>query len=494
MIIKFLKDYNINRIVKSYNISDNDMKQLKPLVIGFDKESSLLIYKAFILCRESHKGQYRKSGEEYYKHPLEVAKICKSWGCDYEMICAALLHDVIEDTDVTYNDIELQFGKTIADMADGLSKIGENLEQTKLNKRNANFYKLIEAMKKDVRIMVVKIADRLHNMRTLHYLPIEKQKSVAKETEEIFAPIAYRLGFDLVWNEFSEIIFKVKYPLRYTILEKEYNKNQIHSISVVENNIKSSLLRYKIKCDLTSRKKSLHSIYLKMVDKNLKYKQVLDKYGIRIIVQNKMDCYIVLGIVHELYDPIPFFIKDYIASPKSNGYQSLHTAVVGPNGSPIEIQIRTKTMDDIAEKGITSHWFYKNSKKENFDWINNLLSLDIENEIDNKLVNEIIYNMKNDMNRKEIVVFDSFGTKYILPKGSTVLDLAFLINDNMALQLDYAVINKIKSSINKKIKDGDFIELFFNNEVKPTNEWLGYSKTTKAMNCLNNYFSNFKNQ
>src|SRR4051812_40201378 len=332
-------------------------------VLGYLKAPDVeSIERAYDVARAAHSGQYRASGEPYITHPLAVAKILAEWHLDAQALMAALLHDVVEDTQTTKSEISRRFGKAVADLVDGVSKIDRIEFATLQHAQAENFRKMLLAMARDVRVILIKLADRLHNMRTLDAVPTEKQERIARETLDIYAPIANRLGLISLYYELEDLGFHYLYPTRFRVLDKALKKargNRRDAVGKIEEQIQKRLKEFGVKAEVTGREKHISSIYKKMQEKNISFSEVFDIYGFRIIVPDVPSCYLAMGALHTLFKPIPGKFKDYIAIPKANGYQSLHTTLFGPFGMPIEIQIRTKDMHKVAEAGVASHWIYK---------------------------------------------------------------------------------------------------------------------------------------
>src|SRR4051812_19560418 len=332
-------------------------------VLGYLKPADVeQIERAYQVARQAHSGQYRQSGEPYITHPLAVAKILAEWHLDPQALMAALLHDVVEDTATTKAEIARTFGKSVGDLVDGVSKIDRIEFQTLQQAQAENFRKMLLAMARDVRVILIKLADRLHNMRTLQAVAPEKQERIARETLDIYAPIANRLGLIPIYYELEDLGFHYLHPTRFRVLEKALKKargNRRDAVGKIQDAIQNRLREFKVEAQVTGREKHISSIYKKMQEKNISFSEVFDIYGFRIIVPDVAACYLALGALHTFYKPIPGKFKDYIAIPKANGYQSLHTTLFGPFGMPIEIQIRTHDMHKVAEAGVASHWIYK---------------------------------------------------------------------------------------------------------------------------------------
>src|SRR5438477_1507380 len=407
-------------------------------VLGYLKPKDIeQIEQAYEVARAAHSGQYRQSGEPYITHPLAVAKILAEWNLDAQAMMAALLHDVVEDTPTTKTEIAKRFGKAVADLVDGVSKI-DRIEFATLQQAQAeNFRKMLLAMARDVRVILIKLADRLHNMRTLDAVPAEKQERIARETLDIYAPIANRLGLIALYYELEDLGFHFLHPTRFKVLDKALKRargNRRDAVGKIQDSIQSRLKDFKVEAQVTGREKHISSIYKKMQEKNISFSEVFDIYGFRIIVPDVRSCYAALGALHTFYKPIPGKFKDYIAIPKANGYQSLHTTLFGPFGMPIEIQIRTADMHRVAEAGVASHWMYKASDGDTRDveinthqWLQSLL--EIQSESGDAL--EFLEHIKVDLFPDEVYVFSPKGKIFALPKGATPIDFAYSVHTDV---------------------------------------------------------------
>ena len=394
------------------------------------------VYRAYLFGAEAHDGQRRVSGEPYITHPLAVAKILAAMRMDYKGIIAAILHDVIEDTPTAKEQLAKEFGEDVAELVDGVSKMTLISFGSKAEAQAENFRKMMLAMVKDIRVIMIKLADRLHNMRTLGVMPAEKRRRIAHETLEIYAPIANRLGMNKLRLELEDLGFAALYPTRSRILKEAITKargNRKEILQNIETSIKRRLRQENLKGEAVGREKHLYSIYQKMQSKSLSFREVFDMYAFRIIVDTVDQCYRVLGAMHNLYKPVPGKFKDYIAIPKSNGYQSLHTVLFGPYGVPIEIQIRTRDMDDVAESGVAAHWLYKlsdrnaNASARAREWLRGLLEL--QKNAGNSL--EFIENVKIDLFPDETYVFTPKGDILELPRDATVVDFAYAVHSDV---------------------------------------------------------------
>lgn len=474
---------------------DEKVKQLLNKLDYLKQEDIEQIKQAVDFIIKKHEGQKRKSGEPYYIHPIEAAKILADLKLDKTTIISALLHDVLEDTDTTYEDLKEQFGEKVAQIVDGVTKIGQYKFNSKEEAQAENFRKMIVFMSKDIRVLLVKIADRLHNMRTLEFLHEEKRKRIAKETLDIYAPLAARLGLWKIKSELEDLSFKYLYPDEYKKVEtflaqsKEVQEKYLKEKVVPE--LEKILKEAGIKAKIQYRSKHLYSIYEKTKRKNLKLKDIHDIFGIRVIVNDVGECYSVLGLIHSKWKPIPGKIKDYISLPKSNMYQALHTTVVGPEGKFVEIQIKTEKMHKIAEEGIAAHWRYKGGKElkekdlQSFIWLRRL----IEYVKDNKDSNELISSVKTDFGSEEIFVLTPKGDIITLPKGATPVDFAYQIHTEVGHKCAGAKVNGVLVPLDTKLKSGDIVEIITNPRKKPNRDWLDFVVTSKARTNIKQYIS-----
>ncbi|MDC3315553.1 bifunctional (p)ppGpp synthetase/guanosine-3',5'-bis(diphosphate) 3'-pyrophosphohydrolase [Candidatus Thioglobus sp.] len=451
------------------------------------KEEIGLVKKAHRIADRAHSGQFRKSGEPYISHPLSVALILAELKLDYLCIVAAILHDCIEDTTVTKDDVKNEFGEQVAHIVEGVSKL-TNLEFTSSSQKQAkNFQKLILAMSKDMRVMIIKLADRLHNMRTLDSMSEDKRIQKAKETSELHAPIARRLGLHSIRVELDDLCFKALHPRKHLIIKRKINKqygNQKKTISLIKAEIENRLKFEQINATVEGRQKQPSSIYNKMKNKSRKFSEVLDMHAFRIVVENTNACYQALGHIHSLYKPIPLKFKDYISVPKPNGYQSLHTVLIGPRKMFIEVQIRSQEMDFISEYGIAAHWHYKNtdepSKKLARNWMGSLL--DIQQNTDTSV--DFLENTKSDLFSDEVFVFTPGGKIIQLPLRATVLDFAYAVHTNIGKKAQKATINGSEVELSTPLKSGQTIEIIIGRFVKPKPSWLDIVVTSKAKTAI----------
>ncbi|MEQ1773993.1 MAG: bifunctional (p)ppGpp synthetase/guanosine-3',5'-bis(diphosphate) 3'-pyrophosphohydrolase [Burkholderiales bacterium] len=448
---------------------------------------------AFHFSASAHEGQFRNSGEPYISHPLAVAGILAEWHLDSQALTAALLHDVMEDTSITKNQILETFGKPVAELVDGVSKLDKIEFETHEEAQAENFRKMLLAMARDVRVILIKLADRLHNMRTLDSVSAHKHRRIARETMDIYAPIANRLGLNSIYQELEDLSFKYLYPDRCRVLSKAVSTargNRREVVSKVLTAIEKRLLDNGITAQVRGRQKHLYSIYRKMREKHLSFAQVLDVYGFRIVVKDVQACYIALGVLHGLYKPIPGKFKDYIAIPKANGYQSLHTHLFGPFGSPIEMQIRTQEMHKIAEAGVASHWLYKSAdqsvtdlQKKTHQWLQSLLEMQSESG-DSA---EFLEHLKVDLFPDEVYVFTPKGKILALPRGVTAVDFAYAVHTDIGNRCVAVKINQELMPLRTELKNGNRVEIITASHAKPNPLWLNFVATAKARSHIRHY-------
>ena len=451
------------------------------------------VEEAFQFAEAAHHGQMRQSGEAYISHPLAVATILAEWRLDAQAVTAALLHDVVEDTDITSAQIAEKFGKQVSDLVDGVSKLDKIEFQSEAHAQAENFRKMLLAMARDVRVILIKLADRLHNMRTLESMKAAKQQRIAHETLEIYAPIANRLGLNNVYRELEDLGFRYAYPNRYTVLSKAVKAargNRREVVSKVLEAIKRKLADCKIDATVTGREKHLYSIYKKMQEKNLAFSEVFDIYGFRVMVKDVPGCYLALGALHALYKPIPGKFKDYIAIPKANGYQSLHTTLFGPFGTPIEIQIRSQDMHHIAEAGVASHWMYKSGnasisemQQKTHKWLQSLLEIQDES----RDAAEFLEHIKVDLFPDEVYVFTPKGRIMALPRGATAVDFAYAVHTDVGNRAVAVKINHEHAPLRTELHNGDNVEIVTAAHANPNPAWLNYVATGKARSHIRHF-------
>ncbi|MBU6467703.1 MAG: bifunctional (p)ppGpp synthetase/guanosine-3',5'-bis(diphosphate) 3'-pyrophosphohydrolase [Betaproteobacteria bacterium] len=448
---------------------------------------------AFDLAEKAHTGQIRKSGEPYITHPLSVASILAEWHLDVQALIAALLHDTVEDTSTTSIEIAEKFGKPIADLVDGVSKLDRIESQTEQQAQAENFRKMLLAMARDVRVILIKLADRLHNMRTLGAMKETKQRRIARETLDIYGPIANRLGLHAVYQEMQDLCFFYLFPNRYQVLSKAVKAargNRREVVGKILTTITQRLDQFGIEATVTGREKNIYSIYKKMIGKSLSFSEVLDIYGFRILVKDMQSCYLALGALHTLYKPIPGKFKDYIAIPKANGYQSLHTTLFGPYGTPIELQIRTSDMHKIAESGVASHWLYKSTEtpltdvqQKTHQWLQSLLEMQTES---GDAV-EFLEHLKVDLFPDQVYVFTPKGNIKSLPKGATAVDFAYDVHTDIGNRCVAAKINNELAPLRTTLSNGDRVEIITADNAAPNPSWLNYVVSAKARSKIRHY-------
>ncbi len=458
------------------------------------KSNSKLINKAYEFAKRYHEGQVRKSGEPYIIHPLEVAYIVSTLELDDDAICAALLHDVVEDTEVTREMIVAEFGEEIANLVDGVTKLGKIAHYLdKEEEQVENYRKFFMAMAKDIRVLMIKLADRLHNMRTLKHLSDDRKYAIAKETMQLYAPLANRLGIYSIKWELEDLSFLYMEPEAYAELVEGINKRREEREKFINDiivEIRKKLKEVKIEAEVYGRPKHFYSIYRKMKKDNKTLDQIYDLFAMRIIVNSVKDCYAALGLVHELYKPMPGRFKDYISMPKPNMYQSLHTTLIGTEGTPFEVQIRTWDMHRVAEYGIAAHWAYKEGKSvsasdEKLSWLREAIEWQKETNDDK----EFLSKLKFDLFDEEVFVFTPKGDIKSLPTGSTPIDLAYMIHEQVGHRMTGAKINSKIVPITTKLENGDIVEIITSDSAKgPSRDWLKIVKTTQARNKIQNWF------
>ncbi len=482
-------------------VENKDIEDILLLMKKNSRRNDLkLIRKAYDFAKENHGEQLRKSGEPYIIHPIQVAYILADLGLDDSTICAALLHDIVEDTDVTKQGLAQEFGVEIAELVDGVTKLSKLQYASMEEQQVENYRKMFLAMGKDIRVILIKLADRLHNMRTLKFLSRDRQIANANETMELYAPLANRLGvYSLKW-ELEDLSFKYLYPEEYRELVEGIDKKReerLEFIDKIMDEIRMELKKQKIVAEITGRAKHLYSIYRKMKRDNITLDQVYDLFALRIIVNSVKDCYAALGLVHDLYNPMPGRFKDYISVPKPNMYQSLHTTLIGPKGTPFEVQIRTWDMHRIAEYGIAAHWAYKEAslkgnKKANIkveedklSWLRETLEWQREMQDPDEFLNTL----KRELFEDEVYVFTPKGKIISLPKGSTAIDFAYYIHAEIGNQMTGCKINSKMMPIVTQIKNGDIVDIITSENSKgPSRDWLKFIKSSTAKNKILAWF------
>ena len=458
-----------------------------------DAASIEQVRQAYRFADEAHLGQLRNSGEPYITHPIAVAAQCAAWKLDAQALMAALLHDAMEDCGVTKADLIDRFGAPVAELVDGLTKLDKLQFNTREENQAESFRKMLLAMARDVRVILIKLADRTHNMRTLSDMPRSKWGRISSETLEIYAPIAHRLGLNQTYRELQDLAFRHLHPWRYATLSKAVNKSRNRRrdlVQKVQAEVDAAFNRIGMKVRLAGREKTLYAIYQKMHLKHLSFAQVTDIYGFRVIVPTIMDCYTALGVLHQMYKPVPGKFKDHIAIAKLNGYQSLHTTLVGPSGINIEFQMRTDEMHVIAEAGVAAHWLYKaqdsdgsSAERLGTKWLQSLL--DIQNETRDAA--EFWDHVKVDLFPDAVYVFTPKSQIMALPRGATVVDFAYAIHSNVGDRTTAAKINNEQVPLRTELKNGDVVEIITTPVSTPNPAWLGFVRTGRARSKIRHY-------
>ncbi len=452
-----------------------------------DADQVNLVRRAYFYAEQAHDGQRRRSGEAYVTHPLAVANILADMHMDHQSLMAAMLHDVIEDTGIAKEALDAQFGESVAELVDGVSKLTQMNFETKAEAQAENFQKMAMAMARDIRVILVKLADRLHNMRTLEVLSGEKRRRIAKETLEIYAPIANRLGMHSMHIEFEDLGFKAMYPMRSERIRaavKRARGNRKEIVNKIEESLLHCLSREGMEGEVSGREKHIYGIYQKMRGKRRAFNEIMDVYAFRIVVDKVDTCYRVLGAVHNLYKPLPGRFKDYIAIPKANGYQSLHTTLFGMHGVPIEIQIRTREMEELANNGIAAHWLYKSNEEDQpkgsharaRQWVKGVLEM--QQRAGNSL--EFIESVKTDLFPDEVYVFTPKGRIMELPKGSTAVDFAYAVHTDVGNTCIACRINRRLAPLSQALESGSTVEIVSAPGARPNPAWLSFVVTGKA--------------
>jgi len=451
------------------------------------------VKEAYRFSDEMHLGQMRKSGEPYISHPIAVAEICAEWKLDSQAIMAALLHDVMEDQGVKKEELIERFGAPVANLVDGLSKLEKIEFQSQIDMQAENFRKMLLAMARDVRVILIKLADRLHNMRTLGFMIPEKKRRIARETMEVYVPIAHRLGLNNIYRELQDLSFSHLFPVRYKTLSKAVKAargNRRDMVTKILESVNSALASAGIEAEVYGREKTLFGIYRKMRNKHLSFSQVLDVYGFRVVVDSFANCYVALGTLHALFKPMPGKFKDYIAIPKLNGYQSLHTTLVGPYGTPVEFQVRTQDMHRVAESGVAAHWLYKNDDGSMTDvqqrthaWLQSLL--DIQKQTGDSA--EFLEHVKVDLFPDSVYVFTPKSKIIALPRGATALDFAYTIHTDIGDQTIAAKINHEQAALRTELRNGDIVEIITSPSSRPSPNWLTFVRTGKARSAIRHH-------
>ena len=470
----------------------------KKLSDYLDPKKVKQVNRAYQFACEAHSGQFRSSGDPYVTHPIAVATILSSFRMDEDSLSAAMLHDVIEDTGIPKSVIEEKFNKDVADLVDGVSKLDKLSISSRTAGEAENLQKMVLAMSRDIRVIVVKLADRLHNMRTLLYLSREKQVKIARETLEIYAPIAHRIGMNNVYRELEDLAFKVIYPTRFERLTAAVKKNrggQKKTLDKIQKELSKKLLDQGIHALVEGREKHIYSIYRKMKQRQRSFEEIMDVYAIKIIVDTPENCYRTLGHIHNLYKPVEGRFKDYIAIPKSNGYQSLHTGVVGLRGFPVEVQVKTQEMNDMAENGIASHWLYKSGNQSDTSpqirarkWVAGLMEMRENYES----TEEFIESVKTDIFPDEIYVFTPRGQVIEMSGGSTAIDFAYAVHTDIGHHCAACRINRRLAPLSVPLESGQTVEILTEKVPQTSPAWLNFAVTPRARNSIRHYLSNLK--
>ena len=456
------------------------------------------VYRAYLLGARAHEGQSRVSGEPYISHPVAVARILSEMRMDANCIIAAILHDVIEDTPTLKENLIEEFGEEVAELVDGVSKLTQIDFRSRAEAQAENFRKMMLAMVKDIRVIIIKLADRLHNMRTLDAMPPDKRRRIARETMDIYAPIANRLGIFKMRHELLDLSIKSAYPMRYRALEsacREVVGYRKEIFNTIETAIRNRLKEGDIDATVKYRQKNIHSIYRKMKEKKISFKSLTDVFGVRIMTDSVDDCYRVLGVMHNLYKPLPGKFKDYLAIPKTNGYQSLHTSLFGPHGVAVEIQIRTEDMDHFAESGIAAHWLYKEGENSTttaqsraLEWLKNLLEMQQKSGSSQ----EFLESVKVDLFPDEIYVFTPKGDIKKLPRGSTVVDFAYAVHTDVGNNCVAARVDGRMSPLSSRLYNGQTIEIVSSETSRPHPSWLDFVITARARTNIRHFLKSLQ--
>jgi GTP pyrophosphokinase/guanosine-3',5'-bis(diphosphate) 3'-pyrophosphohydrolase len=470
--------------------------------LGYLSKAELkLVREAYKFADEAHLGQFRASGQPYITHPIAVAGLVADWKLDAQAVMAALMHDTIEDQGVTKTELIEKFGAPTAELVDGLTKLDRLQFNTREESQAESFRKMLLAMARDVRVILIKLADRLHNMRTMQAMAPERRQRIARETLDIYAPIAHRLGLNQTYRELQERCFELLYPWRHRALAKAVKRARGHRRDIVERvqqEVRAAFAQQRMKVQLSGREKTIYSIYRKMREKHAAFAQVNDIFGFRVIVPTLTDCYIALGVLHQLYKPVPGRFKDYIAIPKANGYQSLHTTLVSPLGTAVEFQIRTEAMHAVAEKGIAAHWLYKvggkngaaDAQRLGSMWLQSLL--DIQDETRDAA--EFLEHVKVDLYPDAVYVFTPRSKILALPRGATPVDFAYAIHSDVGNHTVAATVNGEPVALRTELKSGDVVEIVTAPGARPNPGWLNWVRTGRARSKIRHYLKTMETE
>jgi GTP pyrophosphokinase/guanosine-3',5'-bis(diphosphate) 3'-pyrophosphohydrolase len=476
--------------------------QLTDKLSYLGKSDLKLVREAYKFSDAAHLGQYRASGQPYITHPIAVAGLCADWKLDAQAIIAALTHDTIEDCGVTKVELIEKFGASTADLVDGLTKLDKLHFSTREESQAESFRKMLLAMARDVRVILIKLADRLHNMRTMQSVAHDKRARIARETLDIYAPIAHRLGLNQTYRELQELCFEMLHPWRHSALAKAVKRARGHRRDIVERvrkDVEKAFGQHKVRVAVSGREKTIYSIYHKMREKRAGFAQVSDIFGFRVVVPTLSDCYLALGVLHQLYKPVPGRFKDYIAIPKANGYQSLHTTLVSPLGTAVEFQMRTEAMHAVAEKGIAAHWIYKVGDKVNAAadaqrlstiWLQSLL--DIQDETRDAA--EFLEHVKIDLHPDAVYVFTPRSKILALPRGATPVDFAYAIHSDVGQHMVAAKVNGEAVALRHELKSGDVVEIITAPNARPNPAWLSLVRTGRARSKIRHHLKNMETE
>jgi len=465
-----------------------------------------LVREAYKFADQAHLGQFRANGLPYITHPIAVAGLCADWKLDAQAIMASLMHDTIEDCGVAKPELIEKFGAATADLVDGLTKLDKLQFNTREESQAESFRKMLLAMARDVRVILIKLADRLHNMRTMQAMAADRRQRIARETIDIYAPIAHRLGLNQTYRELQELCFELLHPWRHAALAKAVQRARGHRRDIVDRvqkDVEKAFAQQKVKVQVSGREKTIYSIYRKMREKHAGFAQVSDIFGFRIVVPTLTECYIALGVLHQLYKPVPGRFKDYIAIPKANGYQSLHTTLVSPLGTAVEFQVRTEAMHAVAEKGIAAHWLYKTGSKgdakggaaadaQRFStlWLQSLLDIQVETN-DSA---EFLEHIKVDLYPDAVYVFTPRSKILALPRGATTVDFAYAIHSDVGQHMVASKVNGEPVALRTELKSGDVVEIITAPGARPNPAWLGMVRTGRARSKIRHYLKNLETE